>query len=95
MGTLADEEAKLDTRDTLDTLRKVRRNTGALGGEVTNLAADYLKVLAVAEDQDDQTLLDRRFAEAAAKVKSDLDALDANARRVVDDFFAALGYTKA
>lgn len=95
MGKLAEEESKLDTRDTLETLRRVRQNTRALGGQVTNLAADYLKVKATAEDQADQDVLNQRFSEAAAALKADLDALDANTRQVVDNFFAALGYTKS
>lgn len=95
MGKLADEESKLDIRDSLETLRRVRQNTRALGGQVTNLAADYLKVKAAAVDQDDQDVLNQRFADAAASVKADLDALDANTRQVVDSFFSALGYTKS
>lgn len=93
MGQLADEAAKVDTRRIVDDLLRMRRDTRAFGGKVTNLAAGYLQIREAAADQADLDLLDQRFAESAAAVKYDLDALDANTRQVVDDFFAALGYT--
>lgn len=84
MGKLADRLSLESADQTVEQLRALQRQAREMGGQITNLAAGYKAVRAAADDEDDLTALDARFAKVVLALKADMDRLDSTTRTIVD-----------
>ncbi len=84
MGQIADVGNQAETRQVIDQLTQVRKQSKQVAGQIINLAASYRAIRSQSQDDDDTAFLDGKLAESVIAIKADMDALDGPTRAIVD-----------